>query len=102
MISGKLLAWRVWLVGWRILCLGYIVLGSLAAITFSLVFALQLIRPASSAIVSEPLAAIGAVLGTLFVFRGIKGLTIKTRVDVKGEIAALGSSRERLERWINK
>jgi|HubBroStandDraft_6_1064221.scaffolds.fasta_scaffold1328939_1 hypothetical protein len=94
MIFGKLLAWRIWLVGFRILCLGCIVLGSLVAIACSLVFVLQLIRPTFSVEISEPFVAIGAIMGTLFVFMGIKGLKIKTPDDVEAEIAALGSSRE--------
>ena len=102
MITGKLLAWRIWLVGFRILCLGCIVLGSLVAIACSLVFVLQLIRPTLSVEISEPLVALGAVFGALFVFMGIKGFKIKTPHHVQAEIAALGSSRDSLERWINK
>ena len=77
MISGRLLAWRIWLVGFRILCLGCIVLGSLVAIACSSVFVLQLIRPTLPSKSQEPFIAIGAVLGALFVFMGFKGFKNK-------------------------
>jgi hypothetical protein len=102
MISGKQLAWWIWLMAFRILCAGCILLGSLTAISCSAVFVLRLIRPASFVEVPAPLAALAAVLGTLFVLVGIKGFKIKSFRDVEAELKALGSTRDSVERWINK
>jgi hypothetical protein len=102
MISGRDLAWRMWLMAFRTLCVALILLGSLTAIGCSVVFALRLVRPASFVEMPAPLAAFVAVMGTLFVLVGIKGLRIKSFRDVEAELEALRSARDSLERSINK
>jgi hypothetical protein len=102
MISGKRLVWRIWLVSFRILCVALILLGSLVAISCFVVFVLRLVRPTSFVEMPAPIAALVAALGTLFVLVGIKGLRIKSYGDVEAELEALRSTRDSLERSINK
>jgi hypothetical protein len=100
--SIKQVAWVLWLIIWRIGCIGFILLGSLGALTFGVTIALRFLRPASFPEISVPMAAFALILAILSVVIGIKGLRIKSLSDVTTEIEALGSRREELERWINK
>jgi hypothetical protein len=102
MPSVKQLASWLWLLGFRIGCIGLIVMGALASLAFAVPFVLRLVKPASLPDMPAPIGAFIAVMAALFVVIGIKGLRIMSSTDATAEIAALGSQRDKFERWINK
>jgi hypothetical protein len=91
---AKDVLFKVWLLAFRALSLGCLVLGSLGAVSF-LLFAFMPGQSLGMNIFAAVMAALIAVVGK-------RGLSVRSRDDLHQQEVALGERRDRFERWINR
>jgi hypothetical protein len=103
MNSRDPLLFTLWLLGFRSLCFGLVVMGTLAALGGVLVAVVSLLpgtRPIQG--LSIGYGALFIVVGVTFAIIGVCGIRIRTRRDLDQDIEQTASDRAKLERWINR
>jgi hypothetical protein len=98
--SEDTMTFKAWRLATHVLCIGLIAMGTLHVVAVSLWLLVKLLLAGDTFLgVFLKLGWILLALG--FVWVGLKGLRIRSRRDVEGQLAALDERRGALESWIN-
>lgn len=103
MASPDPIVFRLWLIIFRTLSLGMLVMGALATIGGAII-AVAAVLPEAQRIpgVSLGYGVLSIVVGVTFVVIGFRGFKMRTRRDLETDMSKTASDREKLERWINR
>jgi hypothetical protein len=94
---------RLWFLGFRVLSLGALVMGALAAVAGVIVAVVSLLpRTQPSPGLTFSYGVLFIVGGVTFVLIGVRGFKMRTRRDLDADISKTASDRDSLERWINR
>jgi hypothetical protein len=94
---------RLWFLGFRVLSVGVLVMGALAAVVGVVTAVVSLLpRTKPTPGLTFGSGVLFTVVGVTFVLIGIRGLKMRTRRDLDADIAKTASDRDSLERWINR
>jgi cytochrome c biogenesis factor len=94
---------RLWFLGFRVLSLGVLVMGALAAVAGVIVAVVSVLpRTQPSHGLTLSYGVLFIVGGAAFVLIGVRGFRMRTRRDVDADISKTASDRDSLERWINR
>jgi membrane protein implicated in regulation of membrane protease activity len=94
---------RLWILGFRILSLGALVMGALVAVVGIFVAVVSVLpKTLQSPGLTFSYGVLFIVVGATFVLIGIRGFQMRTRHDLDADISKTAGDRDRLERWINR
>ncbi len=94
---------RLWFLSFRVLSLGAVLMGALAAIAGVIVAVVSLLpRTQPSPGLTFSYGVLFIVEGVTFVLIGVRGSKMRWRRDLDADISKTAADRDRLERWINR
>ena len=94
---------HLWLLSFRALSLGVVVLGVIAAVGGTVTALVAVLpRMQSSPGLKFSTGVLFAIVGVTFVWIGVRGYKIRTRRDLDADISTTPGNRDSLERWINR
>jgi hypothetical protein len=93
---------RLWLLFFRTLCLGMLLMGSIVAVAGAMIAVAVLYTGRTPPGFSLGSGLLFLTVGTTFSVAGFRGFKMKSRRDLQADILNTASDRDKLERWINR
>src|SRR3984957_11203452 len=94
---------RLWFLSFRVLSLGAVIMGALAAVVGVIVAVVSVLpRTQPSPGLTLSYGVLFIVGGVAFVLICVRGFRMRARRDLDADISKTASDRDSLERWINR